>query len=215
MHNTKIILDISFSVFFLELIVQEGLDLVGAELYCELEDEEKENGLQRPVEGDEALLKAIEPSFAEAMHKHGEHEDGYPERALGYEGWDALGVELGEHPVQKVLGGCEVGTTEEDPREHDEHLAQEPTGNLHPQTVRGQTMEEEPVAPLVHHKTEAVHGSPEDEHEGASVPQTCHHHGDEVVEIGAHLSHLVASQRDVEIVAEPGGERNVPPSPKL
>ena len=40
----------------LELIVQEGLDLVGAELYGELEDEEEEDGLQRPVEGDEALL---------------------------------------------------------------------------------------------------------------------------------------------------------------
>ena len=55
----------------LELIVQEGLDLVGAELYGELEDEKEEDGLQRPVEGDEALLKAIEPSFAEAMNKHG------------------------------------------------------------------------------------------------------------------------------------------------
>jgi hypothetical protein len=68
------------------------LDLVGAELYGELEDEEEEDGLQRPVEGDEALLKAIEPSFAEAMHKHGEHEDGYPERSLGHEG----GVDLGQ-----------------------------------------------------------------------------------------------------------------------
>ena len=193
MHNTKIILDISFSVFFLELIVQEGLDLVGAELYCELEDEEKENGLQRPVEGDEALLKAIEPSFADTMHQHGEHEDGYPQRALGYEGKDALGVELGEHPVQIVPGRAEVGATEEDPREHDKHLAQEPTGNLHPQTVRGQTMEEKSVAPLMNHKTEAVHGSPEYEHQRASVPQTCHNHGEKVVEIGAHLPHPVAS----------------------
>lgn len=82
-----------------ELIVEEGLYLISTELYGELEDDEEEQRLQCPVKGDEAVLKAIEPSFAEAMHKHGEHEDGYPERSLGHEGKDALGVELGEHPA--------------------------------------------------------------------------------------------------------------------
>lgn len=82
-----------------ELIVEEGLYLISTELYGELEDDEEEQGLQCPVKGDEALLKAVEPALAEAMDKHGEEQNGYPQGALGNEGGDALGVELGEHPA--------------------------------------------------------------------------------------------------------------------
>ena len=191
------------------------MHLVGAELYGELEDEEKGQCLVGPGKLDETLLKTIEPSLAKAMYEHGENEDGYPERALKEEGWDALGVELGEHAVQIVLSRGEVGATEEDPCEHDEHLTQEPAGNLHPPTMRGETVQKEPLAALVHHKAEAVQGSPEDKHQRASVPQTCHHHGDEVVEVGAELSPFVTSHGDVEIIPEPCGERNVPTTPKL
>lgn len=102
-------------LFLSELIVQEGLDLVGAELYGELEDDEEEHGLQCPVKGDEALLEAVEPALAEAMNKHGEEQNGYPQGALGNEGWDALGIELGEHPAEIAGGGGDVGTTEEYP----------------------------------------------------------------------------------------------------
>ena len=153
-----------------ELIVEEGLDLVGAKLYGKLEYQEEENALQRPVQGDETFLEAIEPSLAEAMNKHGEEQNGYPQRALGNEGRDTLGIELGEHSVQKVLCRGYSGTSEEYPCEQDEHLAQEPTGHLHPPSVRGQTMKKEPVAPLVHHKSQAVHGSPKYKHQRASMP---------------------------------------------
>lgn len=199
----------------LELIVQEGLHLVGAELYGELEDKKKSQCLEGPGKLYEALLKTIEPSFTKAMYEYGEHEDGYPERSLGNEGWDAFGVELGEHAVQIVLSRGEVEATEEDPCEHDEHLTQKPAGNLHPPTMRGEAVQKEPLAPLVHHKAEAVQGSPENEHQRASVPQTCHHHGDEVVEVGAKPSPFVTSHGDVEIIPEPCRERNVPTTPKL
>ena len=91
-------------LFLSELIVQEGLNLVGAELYGELEDDEEEKGLQRPVKGDEALLKAVEPALAEAMNKHGEEQYGYPQGALCNEGGDALGVKLGKHPAEIACG---------------------------------------------------------------------------------------------------------------
>ena len=202
-------------LFLSELIIQEGLDLVGAELYCELEDDEEEQGLQCPVKGDKTLLKAVEPALAEAMNKHGEEQNGYPQGALGNEGGDALGVKLGEHPAEIACGRGEVGTTEEYPCEQDERLAQEPTGYLHPPTAGGEAVEEETVAPLVHHKANAMHGTPKNEHQCASMPQTCYNHGEEVVEVGAHLPHPAASQGDVEIVAKPCGERDVPSAPEF
>ena len=47
------------------------------------------------------------------------------------------------------------------------------------------------------------------------MPQTAHSHGDEIVHIGAHGAAAVAAQRYVEIVAEPGGEGDVPAVPEL
>ena len=153
-----------------ELIVEEGLDLVGAKLYGKLEYQEEENALQRPVQGNETFLEAIEPALAEAMNKHGEEQNGYPQRALGNEGRDTLGIELGEHSVQKVLCRGYSGTSEEYPCEQDEHLAQEQTGYLHPPSVGRKAVEKETVTQFVHHKTNAMHGSPEYKHRRASVP---------------------------------------------
>lgn len=67
-HNNNLKYFIFIVLFLSELIVQEGLDLVGAELYGELEDDEEEQGLQCPVKGDKTLLETVEPALAEAMH---------------------------------------------------------------------------------------------------------------------------------------------------
>ena len=191
------------------------MDFVGAELYGELEDEEEEDGLQRPVEGDEALLKAIEPSFAYGMNQNGNRQKGHPQGALHHECRYAIHIELRYHPSEKQQCRGQICRAEENPRDEQERLAEQPAGHLHPPTAGGQTVEEETVAPLVHHKANAMHGTPENEHQRASVPKACHNHGEEVVEVGAHLPHPAASQGNVEIVAEPGGERNMPTSPKF
>ena len=81
--------------------------------------------------------------------------------------------------------------------------------------MRGHTVQEKLAEHLVHHQRHSVHGSPQCKHHGASVPQTCHHHGDEVIEIEAQLVPPVASQGYVHIVAEPCGEGYVPTAPEF
>ena len=84
--------------------------------------------------------------------------------------------------------------------------ASQRTGNAYAQL----TAEE-----LMHHKSEAMESTPDDEHPGRAMPQTCHQHGEEVVEIHAHLSLPVSAQRNIHIIAEPEGKRDVPATPEL
>ena len=57
--------------------------------------------------------------------------------------------------------------------------------------------------------------APEHEHPGGAVPEPRHDHGQEIVEQGPRLPLPVAAQGDVDVVPEPGGERDVPAAPEL
>ena len=57
--------------------------------------------------------------------------------------------------------------------------------------------------------------APDDEHARGPMPYACDEHGGKVVEVGAQLSTAVAPQRDIDVVAKPGGEGDVPAVPKL
>src|SRR5690606_27516404 len=64
-------------------------------------------------------------------------------------------------------------------------------------------------------EVEAVEGAPGDEGPGGAVPEAAQEHGGHEVELGAHRALAVAAQGDVEVVAEPGGEADVPAAPEL
>ena len=64
-------------------------------------------------------------------------------------------------------------------------------------------MKEQTVAPLVKYQCCSMEHAPQDEHHGATMPEACYDHGEEVVEIRAPSSATVASQWYVEIVAKP------------
>ncbi len=57
--------------------------------------------------------------------------------------------------------------------------------------------------------------APEDEVPGGAVPEASEEHGDEEVSAGAPGARAVASEADVEVIAEPGGEADVPPLPEF
>src|SRR5216684_1236620 len=58
-------------------------------------------------------------------------------------------------------------------------------------------------------------GTPNDECPVCAVPKSAQEHDHSKVQVGAARSFLVAAERDVEVVAEPGGKRNVPAAPKV
>src|SRR5262245_64705100 len=47
------------------------------------------------------------------------------------------------------------------------------------------------------------------------VPRAAHAHGDHQVEALARKTPAVAAERDVDVIADPEGQRHVPPSPEL
>ena len=47
------------------------------------------------------------------------------------------------------------------------------------------------------------------------MPESAQKHGHHQVDVGANLPLSVSAEWDVEVLAKPGGEGNVPPAPKL
>src|ERR1700749_667431 len=60
-----------------------------------------------------------------------------------------------------------------------------------------------------------MQSAPQHEHPGSAVPETADQHGEEQAEEGAPFAVAVATQRDVQVVAQPGGEGDVPAPPEI
>ena len=62
---------------------------------------------------------------------------------------------------------------------------------------------------------QAVQGAPEDEGQTRPVPQAAQEHGQHQVQIGPTPAFAVAAQGDVEIIPQPGGQRDMPAPPEI
>ena len=58
-------------------------------------------------------------------------------------------------------------------------------------------------------------GAPNHERPIRAVPQTAQEHRGQQVGIGSYAAAVTAAERDVQIIAQPGGQRDVPPAPKI
>jgi len=101
---------------------------------------------------------------------------------------------------------------EEDPAQAHEvegrDLSQRPR---EPRLLPGSVAEEQAVPP----EQQAVIGAPEHEVPARPVPQAAEQHGQEEVQVGAGGAATVAAERDVEVVAQPGRQGDVPALPEL
>ncbi len=61
----------------------------------------------------------------------------------------------------------------------------------------------------------AVECAPDDEGPCSTVPESAEEHGEGQVDVGARGAFLVATEGDVEVVAKPGGEGDVPALPEV
>src|SRR5262249_8357604 len=98
---------------------------------------------------------------------------------------------------------------EEHPADHeDEDGIRVPRG-------RPQPLEQAAEAEALEHEEAAVIEPPCHEGPGRAVPEAAEEEDEPEVEIRAGGAVTVAPEGDVEIVAEPRGERDVPPAPEL
>src|SRR5690606_27285096 len=71
------------------------------------------------------------------------------------------------------------------------------------------------AAPAFEGQHGAVDGAPHNELPLGSVPEASQQHHQAQVDVGAGLALAVAAEGDVQVFAQPGGQRNVPAAPEV
>src|SRR5690606_16779364 len=108
------------------------------------------------------------------------------------------------------------GSAEEDPTQTHEVKGEEERDRAPPERSRTRAGARPPLRPeAIDRQPHAVERSPDDERPGGAVPQAAEQHGDEQVQVGAGRPTAVAAERDVEVVAQPRRQTDVPAAPEL
>ena len=68
---------------------------------------------------------------------------------------------------------------------------------------------------LVCGQGDAMHAAPNNEIEAGAVPKSAQKHGQNEVDILPQLAFPVATERDIDVIAYPSGQRDVPASPEI
>src|SRR5436853_7697244 len=115
-----------------------------------------------------------------------------------------------EHAGEIGEGTRQIGRAEKNPAEqHDEKRDRDP------ERFRKVVIETfAPLAPLEREHS-AVHSPPDDEVPRRAMPEPTEEHGEDQVNVSAAESAPVSAQGDVKILAQPGGERDVPAPPEI
>lgn len=192
------------AVMGLELGVEEGLDIGRGELDDELHHRHEYEEFENPERVDEPLLHALIHALGhEVQGEDDGHHDAPGESSL--KEYREIGrVEFAEHPANHIAGGVETVGTEENPQCGYKDECYEPCTKVDGQTVA------EPLE-RVHHQfvdaqAQAMPESPNDEGPSCTVPQAAKQHRGHEIEVLAHFALAVATQRNVEVVAQPERE---------
>ena len=152
--------------------------------------------------------------LADGVELQGHQGEHRPQGARGEEGEELRQGAVGGDLMEQLERRGGRGRTEEDPREG--HIAKRRQPGQRLGEGRGRNLHEDvAVEKLIDHEAHAVEQAPDDEHARGPMPYACDEHSGKVVEVGAQLSTAVAPQRDIDVVAKPGGEGDVPAVPKL
>src|SRR5690606_33828226 len=130
------------------------------------------------------------------------------------------------HAPQHRPGIAEVLGTKKHPRdEHDEHrecprrdaarrIAPRPRGLASDR--EGVAAEPPPLRPrLVQRERQPVNGPPNNEGPRGTMPKPAEEHRERQVAIGGEASASISAERDIEVVAQPARERDVPATPEV
>ena len=120
-----------------------------------------------------------------------------------------------EHRAEHAPGVVEVVRAEEHPGDVHQRIRQDaqeqPPGPRFPQRELAPGLLHEPLAD----QEQPVQSAPDDKRPGGAVPQAAEQHRQHQVDVGAARALAVAAQRHVEVVAQPGRQRDVPASPEV
>ena len=109
-----------------------------------------------------------------------------------------------------------VGRPEEDPGEAHDVERDQPADDPPARPERPEPGGFAPQHPHpLQHQPAALDGPPHHERPAGAVPQPAEEHGEEQVDAGPQLALPVAAEPDVQVVAQPAGQRHVPAAPEV
>src|SRR5687767_707540 len=120
-----------------------------------------------------------------------------------------------EHSLEKAHRDGEIGRAEEDPREADRAIGGQPQDHLDEETLRPFGFAGETPQQALDHEIKPVEQTPDNECPGGAVPEAADEHDDDEIDEGAGWAGAVAAERDVEVVAQESGERDMPAPPEI
>lgn len=193
----------------LELEIQERVVALGKERKCrEHKEPERDCGLPgfhlvAPVETAEL------PERKQGRHRH-EHDARGREDFGRKDGVGAAHRHKPEHRLPHAPRFTDVVGTEQHPAEQHEHLRNQDLHHAGRLVVKRVL-----VVRTFHDHEEGMVQAPANERPVRAVPHTAQEHDHEQIKIQAFLAHAVSTESDVEVVAEPARERNVPALPEF
>src|SRR2546423_7318988 len=120
-----------------------------------------------------------------------------------------------KHAAQHSRGNREVRCSKENPRNANSSISGEAGEQSSPEIIGPLFMLEESANHAFDDKIRSMQQAPDDKRPGRTVPEAAQKHYDDQIGCGAVWAHLIASQRNVKVVAQERGKRDMPASPKI
>ena len=125
-------------------------------------------------------------------------------------------MERGEDLTDHGNRTGKLGVAEEDPAEaHEVESDNHSKETSPPGTAVGLGTMKQAAEELVNSKCYPMQSAPYDEIPRSAVPESTQQHGQNQVDVGTDLAFPVATQRNVEVIAQPGGQGNMPAVPEI
>src|SRR2546423_205686 len=120
-----------------------------------------------------------------------------------------------KHAAQHSRGNREIRCSKENPRNANSSISGETGEQSSPEIIGPLFMLEESANHAVYDKIRSMQQAPDDKRPGRAMPKTTEKHYDDQIACGTVWAHLIASERNVKVVAQERGKRDMPASPKV
>ena len=196
--------------------IDERLYLRTLHLNDEVNDQYHQHGFSQQGEADNRRCAGTLPTIGDKVQKITQRHQGKDLPITRYQLRKELRAERGEYLPQHIYRCGELDIAEENPAQADEverdKYAEESTDTVTSLSFR---VSDERHPSFMERQRNTMHHTPKHKVPRRAMPQSAQKHGDNEIDILPNLPFTVAAQRDIKIVPQPAGERDVPPTPEL
>src|SRR5947209_18976905 len=120
-----------------------------------------------------------------------------------------------EHAGQHSAGDGEIGCAEKDPGDSNRTVGRKSGEDARNRMTGPGFVFEKDSNDALDHEIRAVQQAPNHKCPGSAVPKSTEKHDDDKIQGHSNWPDLIAAERNVEVIAQKSGKRNVPAPPKI